>query len=284
MMRIKGIAVAGIALAAAAAAAVPNAPSLAATSVPARAVLPTISVKLTGDKITVGGALRSGGVRIRTTVTHEPQGAPTFIRLDPGVTLGQFVKLLHGPLLTDPNNLDGVGAIVIDAGAPPGTSVVQARLKPGQYVGIDTAGNNPKTWPITTFVIRRSGSPASLPRPAATLATIEFGFRGPGTLRDGELVRFANHGFLVHMIVAARGASLAGAQQIAQLLHAGQDGQAQQLATGFATFAGPLSHGAWQQLTVHAQPGYWVLACFMNTQDGREHTMLGMERIIHITR
>ncbi len=86
------------------------------------------------------------------------------------------------------------------------------------------------------------------------------------------------------MIVAARGASLAGGRQIAALLHAGKDAQAQRLATGFATFAGPLSHGAWQQLAVRAQPGYWVLACFMNTQDGREHTQLGMERVIHITR
>jgi hypothetical protein len=26
-----------------------------------------------------------------------------------------------------------------------------------------------------------------------------------------------------------------------------------------------------------------VLACFQATQDGREHTQLGMERVIHIT-
>jgi hypothetical protein len=53
-------------------------------------------------------------------------------------------------------------------------------------------------------------------------------------------------------------------------------------ATGFATFAGPLSHDAAQQLVVRVRPGWWVLACFMNTQDGREHTQLGMERVIHI--
>jgi hypothetical protein len=29
---------------------------------------------------------------------------------------------------------------------------------------------------------------------------------------------------------------------------------------------------------VISQPaGFWVLACFMDTQDGREHTTLGME-------
>jgi hypothetical protein len=44
-----------------------------------------------------------------------------------------------------------------------------------------------------------------------------------------------------------------------------------------------LTHGAYQQQVVHVRPGYWVLACFMDTQDGREHTQLGMERVIHIT-
>jgi hypothetical protein len=106
--------------------------------------------------------------------------------------------------------------------------------------------------------------------------------RGPGTLHDGQLVRFANHGWLVHMIVAARAPSAAVAGQIAQLLKAGKDNQAQHLADNFATFAGPLSHGASQQLVLNVQPGFWVVACFMDTQDGREHTQLGMERVIQI--
>ncbi|HME05212.1 MAG TPA: hypothetical protein VKG38_19470 [Solirubrobacteraceae bacterium] len=32
------------------------------------------------------------------------------------------------------------------------------------------------------------------------------------------------------------------------------------------------------------QPGWYVEACFMETQDGRDHTLLGMERIIRITK
>jgi hypothetical protein len=96
-------------------------------------------------------------------------------------------------------------------------------------------------------------------------------------------VRFHNEGFLVHMIVAARASSAARAHELAALLKAGQDRQAQRLADGFATFDGGLSHGAYQQLVVHSRPGYWVLACFMDTQDHREHTVLGMERVIRIT-
>jgi hypothetical protein len=35
---------------------------------------------------------------------------------------------------------------------------------------------------------------------------------------------------------------------------------------------------------IHAQPGVYMLACFMDTQGGREHTQLGMERTIRITK
>jgi hypothetical protein len=48
-------------------------------------------------------------------------------------------------------------------------------------------------------------------------------------------------------------------------------------------FAGPMSHGGIQQLVLHVHKGYWVLACFMDTQDGREHTTLGMEKVIRIS-
>ena len=63
----------------------------------------------------------------------------------------------------------------------------------------------------------------------------------------------------------------------------GKDRQAFRLATGFASFFEILSHGAFQQQVVHVRPGFWVLACLFDTQDHREHTRLGMERVIHIT-
>jgi len=116
------------------------------------------------------------------------------------------------------------------------------------------------------------------------VSAIEFGFRGPASLHDSELVRFANHGFLVHMMVAVRGRDAAGARQIARLLKAGQVRQAQRLATGAYSFYGIMTHGQYQQQVIHNRPGYWVLACFMETQDGREHTRLGMERVIRIVK
>jgi glycine cleavage system aminomethyltransferase T len=93
--------------------------------------------------------------------------------------------------------------------------------------------------------------------------------RSPGVLHDGTVVRFTNDGFLIHVVGAARARNLADAGKIAALLKAGQDGQAEHLAMGFTTFAGPMSHGRLQQMVLHAPKRYWVLACFMDTQDGR---------------
>jgi len=283
LKRIFALAAAATAGSAALSLALSGGTSLAAGR-PHHAALPKISVSMNGKKIAVSGALQSGGVSIVSTVTREPQGAPLFIRLDPGVTLAQFIALLQSSASSDPNNLNGVASIVTDAQANKGTSVIQADLLPGQYVAFDSVRNNPSSWPHTVFVIKKAAHPAALPRPAATLATIEFGFRGPGTLRDGELVRFANHGFLVHMDVYAVARNHAGAVKIARLLHQGKENQAQRLSVGFGTFAGPLSHGSYQQLVVHVRPAWIVVACFMQTQDGRDHVLLGMERVIHIVK
>ena len=133
-------------------------------------------------------------------------------------------------------------------------------------------------------MIKKSQSPVSLPKPQATIASIEFAFRGPIRLHDGELVRFVNHGFLVHMTVAARARSAAGAREIVRLLKAGKNGQAGRLTTNSYAFDNILSRGAYQQLVIHNRPGFWVLACFMDTQDHREHTVLGMERVIRIVK
>jgi|ERR1022692_3840854 hypothetical protein len=231
-------ALAGISIAAAAAVALPTTMASAApVAAKAATGLPKITVTMNGKKITVSGALQSGGVQIVSRVSHEPQGSPVLVRLDPGVTVAQFLAALP-KIGADQNNIDGIGSIVFSPQADKGTSSAQADLAAGQYVALDVAPNA-KIPPLIPFTITTAASPARLPRPQATIASIEFGFRGPGRLHDGELVRFANHGFLAHMIVAARGRNAAGAREIARLLKAGKDGKdgkAQRLATGFYSF------------------------------------------------
>jgi hypothetical protein len=136
----------------------------------------------------------------------------------------------------------------------------------------------------TSFTVKAAASPAVLPTPKATIRTIEFGFSGPSTLHVGELVRFENEGFLVHMDIALQVKNLKAAKQLVKLLLAGKEKQAEKLAIGGEAFTGPLSSGAYQQETITAKPGVYVQACFMSAQDGREHTRLGQERIIKIVK
>jgi hypothetical protein len=270
----------GVAAAAALALAVPAGAALAASRAPhSPAALPVITVTMNGKSISVAGDLVSGAVQVVSKVSGEPAGNPTFVRLDPGVTVGQVLAAAAG----DPNNIALIASIVFSPQANKGTSSAEVDLQPGSYVAVDlnTSQSNPA---LTTFTISPSSSPASLPKPKASLYSIEFAFRGPSTIHDGELVRFGNHGFLVHMMVAARAPSKAKAEQIARLLKAGKDGKAQSLADGSYQFFGILTHDQSEQQIVNLRPGYWVLACFMDTQDGREHTTLGMERVIRIVR
>lgn len=268
---VAAVAALALALPASGALATSGAPRTAATS------LPVITVTMNGKTITVTGSLESGAVTVVSKVSKEPVGSPTFVRLDPGVTVNQVLQAAAG----DPNNIALIASIVFSPQANKGTSRAEVSLRPGNYVAVDLA-NETNSPPLTTFTITRASSPAILPTPKATLNSIEFGFRGPGTLHDGQLVRFGNKGFLVHMMVGARGATKAQAELIARYLKEGKDAKAQALADGFYSFFGILTHGAKEQQVLHLRHGYWVIACFMDTQDGREHTQLGMERVIHI--
>jgi hypothetical protein len=247
--------------------------------------LPSVFLTMNGSSIKVSSAGSiSGGVSVVSTVTGVKQASPTLVRLEPGVTFAQAFEAAakHNG---DPNYLDGLATIVFNIQANKGTSSAQTTLQPGHYVALDTQKNNPQKWPRAEFDITASPSPATLPKPSATEASIEFGFRGPKVLHDGTLVRVENDGFLVHMMVAPRARSLAAAKRIVKLLKAGKDRKVgPKLASGFESFFGPISSMQGEQYVLDKKPGYYVLACFMDTQDGREHTTLGMERIIKIVK
>jgi hypothetical protein len=95
-------------------------------------------------------------------------------------------------------------------------------------------------------------------------------------------VRFENNGWLAHMIAGIQAKNDQDAQKILAALRKGDDDTAQRLAIGFQSFLDPVSHGGVVQGPLTAPKGVYVLACFLDTQDGREHTQIGMEKIIHV--
>jgi hypothetical protein len=245
--------------------------------------LPTLTLTITKSSITVAGATQSGAVNVVSTATGVKEANVILFLLKPGATFEAVeaaIKASHG----DTNVTGKYGSIVFDGEVAPGqTSEAQTYLQPGQYVAVVPGGEGKGSKAHALFTVTASASPVALPAPEATIRSIEFGFRGPSTLHDGELVRFENEGFLVHMDVAAPVKNMKAARQAVKDLLTGKEKALEKLISGPpAGFAGPLSHEAFQQETITAKPGIYVEVCFMDTQDGRSHSLLGMERIIKI--
>lgn len=260
--------------------------AIAATLVPAAAsvaagTLPTLTLTLTKNTVTVGGSPVSGAVDVVSTVKGEASDDPGLVLLRPGVTISQFGQAVSklGPE-TPLDAIDPYGTIVFDGSATAGTpSSAQVDLQPGTYVALENGNGH------AVFTVTKAAQPAALPAPAATEKAIDFGFRGPATLHDGELVRFENDGYLIHMFQYAPARNGADAKKAAALLIADKPNAAKKLAIGpLGQFAGPISTGAYQQQVVTQPPGVYVMFCSMNTEDGREHYALGMARVIRIVK
>ncbi|HUA73638.1 MAG TPA: hypothetical protein VL988_02680 [Solirubrobacteraceae bacterium] len=253
----------------------------------AASTLPTISATVSSTSITVTGALQAGAVNVASTATGGKEPSVVLFQLKSGVSLAEFLAFLDSNKLTkDPNSGAKYGTIVFDAEAGKGKPTeAQTILAAGQYVALNAEGENSTKWPRTSFAVATSTAPAALPAAQATEKTIDFGFRGPATLKVGELVRFENEGYLVHMNIAFPVKSKKAAKAVVKALQTGHEKGIEKLVAGPpVSFFGPISNGAFQEETIAAKPGWYVQACFMPTQDGRPHTLIGMERIIKIVK
>lgn len=247
---------------------------------------PTLSIAVTKSSITVTGPRQSGAVNVVTTATGVKEGTAILLLIRPGITVAEIESVLaKGAGGKDPNTTSKYGTIVFSGEATPSRSEeAQIYLQPGQYLAL-VPGHGTGAKAHMFFTVTAAASPLALATPQATIRTIEFGFRGPTTLHDGELVRFENEGFLIHMDIAIPVKSQSAAKQVVKDLLSGKEKGIEKLAVGEpVSFAPPMSHEAFRQETITDKPGWYVQACFMETQDGRDHTRLGMERIIKIVK
>jgi hypothetical protein len=249
------------------------------------ATLPSLSLTMNASSITVGGTAQSGAVNVVMNATGLKEPSAILFQLKPGVSVAEFEAFMKTKAFQDPNNADQLGSITFDAEPANGKPTeAQTVLQPGQYIALVVVGEG-KPKALTSFTVAAAAAPAALPAAQATVKSIEFGFRGPSKLHDGELVRFENEGFLVHMDIAFPVKSRKAAKTALRALRSGKERKLRKLLAGAPiSFQGPLSHGGFQQETINAKPGFYVQACFMDTQDGRSHTRLGMERIIKIVK
>jgi len=247
--------------------------------------LPALTLSITSSSITVGGATQSGAVNVVSTATGVKEASAILFQLRPGVTVAEVEAALKNGAGKEPNEVTKYGSIVFDAEVRPGkANEAQTELEPGQYVALAGEGEGSPKFK-DAFTVTAAAAPAVLPTPEATIRSIEFDFRGPTTLHDGELVRFEDEGYLVHMDIAFPAKSKQDAKLIVKGLLTGKEKGLEKLVSAEPfSFTGPVSHEAFQQETITAKPGWYVQACFMATQEGVPHTRLGMERIIKIVK
>jgi hypothetical protein len=190
---------------------------------------------------------------VSTTTGKEP--SPSLLLLKPGVSPAEFYALLDADKVgEEPNLASKYGSIAFDGTV--GNSEAQTILQPGQYVAINAEGDKSAKWPRTSFTVTAAAMPATLPAAQATERSVDFAFRGPSTLHDGELVRFENEGYVVHMDLAFPTKSRTSARQLVKDLLAGREKAIRKLVAGEpVSFAGPLSTGGFQQETIAAKPG-----------------------------
>src|ERR1700722_9388955 len=247
--------------------------------------LPALTLSITSSSITVGGATQSGAVNVVSTATGVKEANAILFQLRPGVTVAEVEAALKNGAGKDPNKVTKYGSIVFDAEVSPGkANEAQMELEPGEYVALAGEGEGSPKF-TDALAGTAAASPATPPPPEATIRSIEFDFRGPTTLHDGELVRFEDEGYLVHMDIAFPAKSKQDAKLIVKGLLTGKEKGLEKLVSAEPfSFTGPVSHEAFQQETITAKPGWYVQACFMATQEGVPHTRLGMERIIKIVK
>ena len=252
----------------------------------AAGTLPTLTLALTKNAITVGGSQVSGAVNIVTTVTGENNDSPGLFLLKPGVTVAEFAAAAQRTVGKGSpfDALDPYGSSVFFGFAAEGhPSSAETWLQPGTYIALENGNGH------AVFTVTPSASPALLPVPGAEIDAIDFGFRGASTLHDGELVRFKNDGYLIHMFLFAQAKNLADAKKAEAALLSGNQSEIKQATHKYGTgvagqFVGPLSHANLQQEVINEPPGVYVIYCAMNAEDGRDHFQLGMFRTITIVK
>ncbi|HEY1834756.1 MAG TPA: hypothetical protein VGG08_09985 [Solirubrobacteraceae bacterium] len=259
--------------------------SLVASTAAAAATLPTVSIAVTKTTGAISGSLESGAVNVVTTDTGFKEATVLLVRLGAGVSFAEAEAFAKTGIKGDPNNVDSIGSIVFDIEANPGTpNETQMELKAGSYLLL-VGGGKGEPAIRQTFTVTAGAAPVAMPAAQAKVRSIDFGFKGPSKLHDGETVAFENEGFLVHMDLAFPVKNMKAAKQVVAHLESGKEKGLEKFIVGPPVlFAGPLSHGATEQETITAKPGVYVQVCFMETQDHRVHTRLGMERIITITK
>jgi hypothetical protein len=137
-----------------------------------------------------------------------------------------------------------------------------------RYVIVDPGPASENGFPAAVVTVKRSEHPATLPEPNATLKLVDYGFRGPRTVRYGRILRIVNAGSELHDAIPLKVPNGMTAQTIKRQLAQGLDEQVVSEVDTIGSLIDLVSPGAVNQGPVRLARGTWVLACFAADHDG----------------
>ena len=248
--------------------------------------LPTLTLTLTKTSITVGGATQSGAVNVVTTGhAASRKGRAILFLLKPGATVAEVETALKNGAGKDPNKASKYGTIVFDEEASPGkTNEAQTYLQPGSV-------RCPRRRRRRRAEAQRALHGDRLPhhparcrrrRPRSARSSSASVDRARGTTASSCALKTKASSCTWTSCSPSR--ATRPPSRSSRICWPGRKRGSKSSSPGNRSAPGRFRMKPSSRTTITAKPGWYVQACFMETQDGRVHTRLGMERIIRIVK
>lgn len=241
---------------------------------------------MTARQVTLQGAeaLQAGLTRFDVRRSDRREHSVSIAALKPGTTPAEFEAVLRR--VRNPDSLFEL--VTLDGGVglfgTRSRGAVTLTLKPNtSYVVVDTGGQNPRRWPLTSFTVGATTQAAVAPRRDAVVTMVDYRFRGARNLPRNGIVRFKNRGRAPHFAIAfplrpgtdseaAERAIRRNEERAFTRMVAGPPSEPQSLITPGATNDNELTFG---------RRGRYLMVCFFET-GGKGHHERGMVKTVTV--
>jgi plastocyanin len=229
-------------------------------------------------RLSVPKSVRAGLVTVELTNTGKAFHEAQLIRLDPGHTPDDAMKVIAAEGAPSPGWIHVAGGT--GPASPGGTRSATQGLRPGNYIVYDAPFQNEGKglkFGLASFKVEgEADDGGKLPKAVARIEAYEYGFRVSGLTVGRNTIEFSNTGSEAHHVIAVpykRGATLA---QVRKAFRAG--GAEPPLDFANVVYTARIDGGTRQITELDLdKPGKYALLCFVSDRKGGPpHVAQGM--------
>lgn len=252
-------------------------PASPVPATPAAVEIPTVTVEITADGISVPAEVPSGVVSFVMQNTSGADGSPEIVRLNDGVTVDQLNEALA-------SGDDMAALALVSLQGAPSASVdnkVTYNLTPGNYVAALFPENGP---PVVQSFTSGADSGAAAPSADVSAQLVDFQFLIPDEIKAGPQVwQIENKGDQWHemgILKFNEGATMDDLMAMLQSEESSGPPPFEDVA-----FWSPMGPGQTAWVTWDLPAGEYTVVCFLPdlNGDGAPHLAHGMTRTLTVT-